>query len=315
MILETERLILRPWCDEDAENLFEFASDPAVGPITGWDPHKNVEESLEIIRKVLSVPGTFAVVPKDEGRAVGSISLMVGEHSHFGIPENEAEIGYWLGVPFWGRGLIPEAVRELVRYGFEKLGLLRIWCGYFDGNEKSKRVQEKCGFRYHHTNKDIFWKITGDIRTEHVSFLDNPDRGNDMNARLEFNGNYLEICGFNHCPEDIGSGNPYNSTFDLRVKSGEFLGVGDGECDIKEFRRFIGELQELYEFKRDSVKLTQIGGSATEVEFILGKTGKITIYGTAESFTQKLEFEFEADQTALPPFIKGLRDIVREYGS
>lgn len=174
MILETERLILRPWKDEDAEDLFEFAKDPAVGGAAGWNPHKSVDESLEIIHNVLSAPETFAVVPKDEGRAVGSIGLMRGERSNLGIPENEAEIGYWIGVPFWGRGLIPEAVRELVRYGFEELKLNRIWCGYFDGNEKSKRVQEKCGFKYHHTNKDIFWEITGQVLTEHVTFLDNP---------------------------------------------------------------------------------------------------------------------------------------------
>ena len=99
---------------------------------------------------------------------------MIGGKSNLGISESEAEIGYWIGVPFWGRGLIPEAVRELVWYGFEKLGLVRIWCGFFDGNDKSKRVQEKCGFKYHHTNKDIFWEITGEVLTEHVTFLDNP---------------------------------------------------------------------------------------------------------------------------------------------
>lgn len=134
-----------------------------------------------------------------------------------------------------------------------------------------------------------------------------------MNARLEYNGNFLEICNFYHYPGDIGSGNPYNSIFDLRVKIGEFSGIGDGECDIKEFREFIGELQELYEFKRSSVKLTQIGGSDTEAEFILEKTGKIAVYGTADNGVNKLEFEFEADQTVLPGFIKELREIVREY--
>lgn len=119
-------------------------------------------------------PNTFAVVPKREMRAVGSIALMMGETSNLGLPEDEAEIGYWIGKPFWGKGLIPEAVREMIRYGFNVLEPKRIWCGYFDGNEKSKRVQEKCGFKYHHTNENIFWKVTGDIRTEHVSVIENP---------------------------------------------------------------------------------------------------------------------------------------------
>lgn len=178
MTLETERLILRSWEESDAADLFEFAKDPAVGGAAGWNPHKSVDESLEIIRTVLGEPETYAVVLKENMRAVGSVGLMIGGKSRLDISENEAEIGYWIGVPFWGRGLIPEAVRELVRYGFEELGLVRIWCGYFDGNEKSKRVQEKCGFKYHHTNKDVLWVITGEVLTEHVTFLDNPNRRN-----------------------------------------------------------------------------------------------------------------------------------------
>lgn len=174
MILETERLILRPWSDADAADLFEFAKDPDVGPIAGWNPHESVDESLEIIRTVLGKPETYAVVPKTEMRAVGSVGLMIGKESTFDIPKTEAEIGYWIGKPYWGRGLIPEAVRELLHHGFVELKLQRIWCGYFDGNEKSKRVQEKCGFKYHHTNENIFWELTSDVRTEHVTFIDNP---------------------------------------------------------------------------------------------------------------------------------------------
>ena len=68
----------------------------------------------------------------------------------------------------------PEAVQELIRHGFEDLKLKRLWCGYFDGNIKSRRVQEKCGFVYHHTNKDIYWKLMDDIRTEHITCLE-PD--------------------------------------------------------------------------------------------------------------------------------------------
>ena len=73
--------------------------------------------------------------------------------------------------PTGGPGLIPEAVCELIRYGFEEICLKTIWCGYFDGNEKSKRVQEKCGFRYHHTEKDKPWPLMGDVRTEHISCI------------------------------------------------------------------------------------------------------------------------------------------------
>lgn len=171
MILETERLILRPWRESDAEDLYRYASDPLVGPIAGWPVHTSVENSLEIIEGVLSQPETYAVVLKSVGHVVGSIGLMVGDLSNIGLPDDEGEIGYWIGVPFWGQGLIPEAADELIRYGYEVLNLKKLWSGYFDGNAKSKRVQEKCGFTYHHTKENISWPLMGDIRTEHITCL------------------------------------------------------------------------------------------------------------------------------------------------
>ena len=175
MELTTERLLLRPWKESDAESLYEYAKDPKVGPVAGWPVHTSVENSREIIREVLSAEETYAVCLKENGRAIGSVGLMAGAASNLNLPDTEGEIGYWIGVPFWGQGLIPEAVKELLRHGFEDLKLERIWCGYFEGNIKSKRVQEKCGFTYHHTNKDIYWKLMDDIRTEHITCMSRED--------------------------------------------------------------------------------------------------------------------------------------------
>lgn len=171
MTFETERLILRPWEETDAEECYRYAQDPQVGPIAGWAAHTSVENSREIIKTVLSAPETYAVVLKTTGLPVGSIGLMLGKASNIGLPDSEGEIGYWIGVPYWGQGLIPEAVRELMRYGFEELKLEKMWCGYFDGNEKSKRVQEKCSFRYHHTKENVPCAIEGLLRTEHITCI------------------------------------------------------------------------------------------------------------------------------------------------
>lgn len=165
MILETERLLLRPWEENDAEELYKYAKNPEVGPIAGWPPHTSVENSREIIKNVLSAEETYAVVLKATGKPVGCIGIMTGIDSNIKISSGEGEIGYWLGV------LIPEAVRELMRHGFEDLRLLRLWCIYSEGNIKSKRVQEKCGFRYHHTEKDKLCPLMDDIRTEIVSCI------------------------------------------------------------------------------------------------------------------------------------------------
>lgn len=171
MVLETKRLILRPWQESDAESLYQYASSPDVGPIAGWPVHTSVENSLDIIRNVLSAPETYAVVDKNSGCAVGSVGLMIGRASNIGLPDTEGEIGYWIGVPYWGRGLIPEAVQELLRRAFEELHLEKVWCGYFDGNAKSKRVQEKCGFQYQFTKDHVPCSMLNSTRTEHITCL------------------------------------------------------------------------------------------------------------------------------------------------
>ena len=171
MILKTERLILRPWREADAESLYEYAKDPLVGPIAGWPVHTSVENSLQIIRDVLSADETYAVALKDDDKAIGSIGLMIGDKSNLGISADEAEIGYWIGVPYWGQGLIPEAARRLMRYAFDELGITTIWCGYFDGNEKSKRAQEKCGFRFHHSERDREWPLINKVVTQHITCI------------------------------------------------------------------------------------------------------------------------------------------------
>ena len=85
--------------------------------------------------------------------------------------DDECELGYWLGQPFWGRGYMPEASRELLRHGFEDLGMTTIWCAYYDGNLKSKRVQEKLGFVYHHSCNEVPVPLLHEVRVEHTNVM------------------------------------------------------------------------------------------------------------------------------------------------
>lgn len=170
-IFKTERLILRPWEESDAESLYEYARDPDVGPIAGWPVHTSVENSLEIIRNVLSAPETYAICLKEDDKAIGSIGLISPQASHTAMSEKEMEVGYWIGKPFWGQWLVPEAVKRIERHAFEDLGCTGLWCGYYDGNVKSKRAQEKCGFVFHHTEIGKPCPLMGDVRTEHFSYL------------------------------------------------------------------------------------------------------------------------------------------------
>ncbi len=182
MELQTKRLILRPWKESDTEALYKYAQNPNVGPIAGWAPHTSIENSREIIKTVLSAPETYAVVLKETGEAIGSIGIMTAKseiHSA-NISDNECEIGYWIGEPYWGQGLIPEAVKELLRYAFEDLRQTKVWCGYYDGNEKSKRVQEKCGFIYSHTEDNKPVPLLNEVRTEHFTKITLRDWKNNI---------------------------------------------------------------------------------------------------------------------------------------
>lgn len=178
MIIETERMILRPWHEEDAVDLYLYAKNPDVGPIAGWPVHTSVDNSREIIRSILSTPETYAVVLKTTNKAIGSIGLMIGSQSNIGLPNNECEVGYWIGVPYWGQGLIPEAVKALQKHAFEDLGMKKMWCGYFDGNTKSKRVQEKCGFKYIMTKENVPSQLVGELRTEHITCISKEEWNN-----------------------------------------------------------------------------------------------------------------------------------------
>lgn len=170
-MLSTARLTLRPWHADDATSLFKYASDERVGPAAGWPIHTSVEHSREVIETVFSHPEVYAVALKAEDVAIGLVGLLIGKDSNFDIAEDEAEVAYWIGVPFWGQGLIPEAIQELMRHAFEDLGISALWCGYFADNEKSFKAQAKCGFRPHHTEENKFNHFLQDYRTEHISRL------------------------------------------------------------------------------------------------------------------------------------------------
>ena len=157
-IIKTERLLLRKWKEQDAEILYRMASDPLIGKGAGWLPHKDANYSKAIIRTILVDDGEFAITLRDNPDIpIGSIGLRIGADQKRGIfREDEAEIGYWIGHDYWGNGYAVEALSELVKYSFVDIGLSAVWCSFFDGNDKSRTVTEKCGMMYHHRNENLF---------------------------------------------------------------------------------------------------------------------------------------------------------------
>lgn len=153
MIMETDRLILRPWREDEAEALFAYASDPRVGPDAGWPVHASVDDSLAAIRRMNAEKECYAVAVKPSGEPIGSIGLT--EERRGPMRRRSAEMGFWIGPEHRGRGYATEAALALADRAFEKLGLKTLWCASYPGNAASERVQEKCGFKPKKRQYDI----------------------------------------------------------------------------------------------------------------------------------------------------------------
>lgn len=155
--IETERLILRPWRETDLEDFHEYARVDGVGQMAGWLPHKSMEETKMILDLFIAEKKTFVLELKENRKVIGSVGLEVRDVD-LEIDEElmGREIGYVLNKDYWGRGLMPEAVKAIMDYCFKELDFDWLTCGHFTWNDRSRRVVEKCGFRYikdviHHT--------------------------------------------------------------------------------------------------------------------------------------------------------------------
>lgn len=236
MIFETERLILRPWEEGDAAELYKQASDPRVGPSAGWLPHTSVENSRDVIKNILSAPETYAVVLKETGLPVGSIGF---HRNDLAAKDDEYELGYWIGAPYWGRGLIPEAAREMLRHAFLDLGLERVWCGYYDGNDKSKRVQEKLGFTYQWTTDDLYVRQLGETRKGHVNLLTREEWEKAQNRA----GCAVYVHGMGGAASEAEH---YKSLFPRRRVLGFDYKSGTPAEAVTEFSGYFAEMKEKY---------------------------------------------------------------------
>lgn len=145
-MLHTSRLLLRPWLESDASELFRLAKDPDVGPRAGWPPHQSQEESLSVIRNVFSNSTTWAIVLRESDTLVGAIGY--GPSCDCALPchPNEPIVGYWVGKAYWNRGICTEALQAIIHHACTSTTLPSLVSGHFVDNPASGRVMLKCGF-------------------------------------------------------------------------------------------------------------------------------------------------------------------------
>ena len=145
--LQTERMILRPWKETDLSDFYEYAKVDGVGQMAGWNPHKSIDESKIILGHFIDGKHVFAL--EYQGKVIGSLG--VEEYKESAYPElsnlQGREIGYVLSKDYWGQGLMPEAVRAVIRWLFTSVELDFVLIGHFNRNNQSRRVIEKCGLQ------------------------------------------------------------------------------------------------------------------------------------------------------------------------
>lgn len=170
--LQTQRLVLRGWKRHDAAALYAYAKNPNVGPNAGWKPHADTRESRMIITQMFQQNTTWAITPKPgcgldgpEDVPIGSIGF---EPDAYRPHINSRELGYSLSEEFWGRGIMTEAARRLLQYGFEELQLASVMIRTGENNLRSRRVIEKCGFHYEGTLRQCYRMYNNEIRDSRV---------------------------------------------------------------------------------------------------------------------------------------------------
>ena len=149
-VLKTQRLILREFKEEDLTDFYEYASVDGVGEMAGWSHHENIETTKEILNSFIKDNKVFAIVYKENNKVIGSLGVeKYGMEDKLDEFKNlyGREIGYVLSKDYWGKGIMPEAVKCVINYLFDECNLDFIICGYYLFNNQSKKVQEKCGFK------------------------------------------------------------------------------------------------------------------------------------------------------------------------
>lgn len=172
--IETDRLILRAWRESDVNDLYEYASVRGVGENAGWNPHQSIEESKQIRDMFIREKKVFALELKENCKVIGSLGLEEMRPDPIGEGSFGREIGYVLSKDYWGRGLMPEAVRAAIDYCFNVLNFDYLTCGHFDFNNRSRRVIEKIGFTYF--GDSDFETSRGTVERSQNYIMHNPNR-------------------------------------------------------------------------------------------------------------------------------------------
>jgi ribosomal-protein-alanine N-acetyltransferase len=159
-ILSTERLKLRRFKLSDLNDLYEYAKNPNVGPNAGWAYHKSKNESILQLTSFIKSKEVWAIELKEDSKVIGSVGL----HQDKKRENPKARmIGYAINEDYWGRGYATEAVKRFIEYSFDNLKLDILSVYHYSYNERSKRVIDKCGFKFEGLLRASSMSQNGDV--------------------------------------------------------------------------------------------------------------------------------------------------------
>lgn len=157
--LKGDRIVLRNWKENDYNDLFEYASLPDIGPVVGWQPHKDINESKEIIKKFINDDDVYALELIEENKIIGSVGFHNRNFDQKYDNVKKREITIVINPMYWNNGYAYEASNILIDYAFDKLGLDMVWMCCNINNNKSKKICNKQHYRYICTKNVILKRL------------------------------------------------------------------------------------------------------------------------------------------------------------
>ena len=173
LVIKTDRLILRAFKDSDLEDFYEYAKTPGLGEMAGWPHHKSIEETKKVLENFKKNKDVLAI--EKDGKVIGSLGLHPVDSEFYKEFEDKKgrEIGFVLSEDYHRQKIMTEAVKAVLKYAFEDLGLDYISAGYFRGNFKSRWFQQKMGFKYYGSH--VVKVATGNLEPVHQTIFTKED--------------------------------------------------------------------------------------------------------------------------------------------
>lgn len=150
-VLETERLILRKLTLDDLEDMYEYGSDDRVSEYVSWNNHRSLSDTKSFLVHIIEQYENrefifWGIELKENNKLIGTINFVSLNSKH-----KVGELGYILSRQYWGKGIMTEAVKEVIKFGFKEMGLARIQAKCFVENIGSEQVMKKVGMTYEGT--------------------------------------------------------------------------------------------------------------------------------------------------------------------